>query len=195
MDERPGYVVPSGNLGNVVACLWARAMGLPVGPVHLAHNANRTVPEFLETGQWRPRASVATLASAMDVGNPSNMERLRWMHPEWRSLASEVSAVAVSDEQIRARIREDFQRTGACWCPHTATAAEVYARLPAEAKRERHWLIVATAHPAKFNEIVEPLIGRSIPVPPALEQLLELPSRSREVDADLDSLKSALELS
>jgi threonine synthase len=191
--ERPGYVVPSGNLGNVVACLWARAMGLPVGPVVLAHNANRTVPDFLETGEWRPRTSVATLASAMDVGNPSNMERLRWMHPEWRALASEVAAGAVSDEEIRGRIRADFQHSGVCWCPHTATAAEVYARLPEQARRERPWLIVATAHPAKFNEIVEPLVGRDVPVPPALAALLELPSQSREIDADLDSLKSALE--
>ena len=83
-DERqaPGFVVPSGNLGNVVACIWAREMGLPVGPIELAHNANVTVPRFLDTGQWRPQPSVATLASAMDVGNPSNMERLENLHPD-----------------------------------------------------------------------------------------------------------------
>lgn len=188
----PGYVVPSGNLGNVVACLWARAMGLPIGPVVLAHNANRTVPDFLETGEWRPRESVATLASAMDVGNPSNMERLRWMHPEWSVLAGQVSAFTVGDDEIRERIRADFQRTGSCWCPHTATAAEVYERLPAEDRHARHWLLVATAHPAKFAEIVEPLVGHEVPVPAALAELLDLPSQSREVSADLDSLKSAM---
>jgi hypothetical protein len=80
----PGFVVPSGNLGNVVACLWARTMGLPIGPIELAHNANLTVPHYLVTGEWRPQASVATLASAMDVGNPSNMERLQNLHPDWR---------------------------------------------------------------------------------------------------------------
>jgi threonine synthase len=188
----PGYVVPSGNLGNVVACLWARAMGLPIGPVVLAHNANRTVPDFLETGEWQPRESVATLASAMDVGNPSNMERLRWMHPEWQVLSGQVCAFTVDDDGIRKRIEADYRRTGACWCPHTATAAEVYARLPAEDRRARHWLLVATAHPAKFAEIVEPLIGHEVPVPPALAELLDLPSHSREVGADLDALKSAL---
>jgi len=190
--EKPGFVVPSGNLGNVVACLWARAMGLPVGPVVLAHNANRTVPDFLQTGEWAPRASVATVASAMDVGNPSNMERLRWMHPDWRALAREVTAHTVPDDDIRRRIREDFRRTGACWCPHTAAAAEVLARLPEETRRGRHWVIVATAHPAKFNEIVEPLIGRPVPVPPALAELLDLPSHRIEVGADLDALRSAL---
>src|SRR6185437_4644571 len=75
--DRASFVIPSGNLGNAVACIWARRLGLPVADIVLAHNANRTVPDFLATGDWHPRASVATLASAMDVGNPSNMERLR----------------------------------------------------------------------------------------------------------------------
>ncbi len=127
--ERPGFVVPSGNLGNVVACLWARTMGLPIGPIELAHNANLAVPEYLRTGDWRPRPSVATLASAMDVGNPSNMERLRSLYPEWHELARQVRAHTVTDEQIRERIAVDFRRLGECWCPHTATAAHVYAGL------------------------------------------------------------------
>jgi threonine synthase len=120
------------------------------------------------------------------------MERLRWMHPDWRALAREVTAHTVPDADIRRRIREDFRRTGACWCPHTAAAAEVLARLPEETRRGRHWVIVATAHPAKFNEIVEPLIGRPVPVPPALAELLDLPSHRIEVGADLDALRSAL---
>src|SRR5580704_7455327 len=79
--ERACFVIPSGNLGNAVACLWARQVGLPIGDVVLAHNANRTVPEYLASGQWQPRPSVATLASAMDVGDPSNTERLRALFP------------------------------------------------------------------------------------------------------------------
>jgi threonine synthase len=190
--ERPGYIVPSGNLGNVVACVWARAMGLPIGPVELAHNANLTVKDFLGTGQWCPRPSVATLASAMDVGNPSNMERLRAMHPDWQELADQLRAHTVSDDRIRARIVEDDRRLGECWCPHTATAAEVYATLPEARRSDRHWVLVATAHPAKFNEIVEPLVGRSLPVPAALGDLLELPSRFDEIEPDLGALKAAL---
>jgi len=191
--QAPGFVVPSGNLGNVVACIWARAMGLPIGPIELAHNANLTVPHYLETGQWRPQPSVATLASAMDVGNPSNMERLESLHPDWRELARQVRAHTVSDEGIRARIAADSQRLGETWCPHTAVAAEVYASLPPPLRNERHWVLVATAHPAKFNEIVEPLVGGPVPVPAALEELLELPSSFEQITPDLDALKSVLQ--
>ncbi|MBP6514390.1 MAG: threonine synthase [Steroidobacteraceae bacterium] len=188
----PGYVIPSGNLGNVLACLWARRSGLPVGEVVLAHNANRAVVEFLATGEWQPRPSVATLASAMDVGNPSNMERLRVLHPEWRDLAVQVSAYSVDDDAIRTRIAGDFTVLGETWCPHTATAAEVYARLPADSRRALHWVLVATAHAAKFREIVEPLIGEEVELPPALAGLLALPAHHDTLPAELDALRDYL---
>jgi len=73
----PNFIIPTGNLGNALACVWAREAGLPIGDIVLASNANLTVPEYLASGEWRPRPSTPTLASAMDVGNPSNMERLR----------------------------------------------------------------------------------------------------------------------
>ena len=91
--EPASFIVPSGNLGNALACLWARRMGLPIAEVVLAHNANRTVPDYLDSGDWRPRASVATLASAMDVGDPSNMERLRALYPGLAELRTAVSAL------------------------------------------------------------------------------------------------------
>ena len=190
--REPGFIVPSGNLGNVVACIWARTMGLPIGPVELALNANRTVADFLESGEWRPRQSVATLASAMDVGNPSNMERLRVLHPDWHDLSGQLRAHPVSDEEIRERIRTDYRQLGELWCPHTATAAEVYARLPEDQRRERHWVLVATAHPAKFNDIVAPLVGTEPPLPEALSRLLDRPSTFEEIDPELDALKAAL---
>jgi len=122
--EPASFIVPSGNLGNALACLWARRVGLPIGEVLLAHNANRTVPDFLASGVWRPRPSIATLASAMDVGDPSNMERLRALYPQLEELRGALSACAVSDAEIRARIRAGFGAYGQMWCPHTATAAE-----------------------------------------------------------------------
>jgi len=186
------FIVPSGNLGNVLACVWARRVGLPIGELVLAFNANRTVPDFLASGEWRPRASVATLASAMDVGNPSNMERLRHLHPEWRELAGAVSAVSVSDQAIRARIAGDAARLGEVWCPHTATAAEAYAGLTAAQRAAGPWVLVATAHPAKFPETVEPLIGRAVPVPPALARLLALPRQVTEIPATLAALAAVL---
>ena len=191
--ERASFIVPSGNLGNALACLWARRIGLPIGEVVLAHNANRTVPDFLASGEWRPRPSVATLASAMDVGDPSNMERLRALHAGIEELRAAVSAVSVSDDEIRARIVAGYRLFGQIWCPHTATAAEAWARLPPEARRERRWVLAATAHPAKFREIVEPLIGRTVPVPETLAKLFARPAQCVEIDADGRALRALLE--
>jgi threonine synthase len=189
--RKPNYIVPSGNLGNVAACLWARAAGLPIGEVVLATNANLAVSDYLRTGEWQPRASLATLASAMDVGNPSNMERLRWLFPGVERLRGQFSAYPVSDEEIRAAIRRDYRELGQTWCPHTATAAHVYRHLPA-GKREERWVLVATAHPAKFNDVVEPLIGAGVPVPPALAELLSLPALERDISPSLDALRAIL---
>jgi threonine synthase len=192
-DTPASIIVPSGNLGNAVACVWARAMGLPIAEIVLAHNANRTVPDYFESGRWQPRASVATLASAMDVGDPSNAERLRNFYPDLDVMRQELAAVSISDDQIRARIRADFSTYGRVWCPHTAVAAEAYAELPQELRRARHWVIVATAHPAKFNEIVEPLIGGAVAIPPNLAALLKLPRQVTELDADFESFRAYLD--
>ena len=159
----------------------------------LAHNANRTVPDFLASGAWQPRPSVATLASAMDVGDPSNMERLRALHPQLEDLRGAVSACSVSDAEIRARIRAGFREYGQMWCPHTATAAEVWERLSPARRRERRWVLVSTAHAAKFREIVEPLIGHEIPVPETLARLFARPAQYIEIDATLAALRRALQ--
>jgi len=187
------YVIPAGNLGNAFAAVWARALGFPIERIVLAHNANRTVPDFLQTGLWQPRASIPTLASAMDVGNPSNMERVRSFFPSPREISEQLSAHSIDDATIRARIKEDFMQYGREWCPHTATAAEVYARLSEAERREHPWVLVATAHPAKFNEIVEPIIGRTLPVPPSLGRLLSLPQIRLDIAPSLPALAAALE--
>jgi threonine synthase len=186
------FVIPSGNLGNATACIWARRLGAPIGDVLLAHNANRTVPDYLETGRYRPRPSVATLASAMDVGTPSNLERLTALFPDAASLGGALSAVSVDDAAIAARIGADYLRYGRVWCPHTAAAAEGYARLPQAHRSGRQWVLVSTAHPAKFREIVEPLVGARIGVPENLARLFERPSRFREVEPTLAALRAEL---
>jgi threonine synthase len=191
--SEPSYIIPAGNLGNAFAAMWARGMGFPIGRIVLAHNRNRTVPDFLRTGVWEPRASVATLASAMDVGNPSNMERVRALYPSIDGIREHLSAESVDDATIRARIGEDFMRYGREWCPHTATAAEIYARLPSAERRAHPWVIVATAHPAKFNEIVEPIIGKQVSVPESLARLLALPQHFKDLPPTLGALAAALE--
>jgi threonine synthase len=190
---KASYIIPAGNLGNAFAALWARALGFPIARLVLAHNANRTVPDFLETGDWRPRPSIPTLASAMDVGNPSNMERIHALYPTFASIGEQLSADSVDDATIRRRIGEDFMQYGREWCPHTATAAEVYSRLSARERGDHPWVLVATAHPAKFNDVVEPIIGKPVEVPEALRRLLRLPQHFLDLPATLPAVGAALE--
>jgi threonine synthase len=190
--ERASFVIPSGNLGNATGCVWARQLGAPIDAIVLAHNVNRTVPDFINEGMLRPKASVATLSSAMDVGNPSNLERLISLFPDAARLRAAVSAVSIDDEATRERIRSDLKQYGHVWCPHTAVAAEAFARLSAAQRATGRWVLVATAHPAKFRETVEPLIGRTLPVPENLARLFDRPSKFDEIAATLDELKRAL---
>ncbi|MCU0682185.1 MAG: threonine synthase [Polyangiaceae bacterium] len=192
---RPSFVVPSGNLGNALACVWARAAGAPIGELVLATNANAVVPNFLHTGRYEPRPSVATLASAMDVGDPSNLERLRHRAPGPEALAVEIAAAdAVDDDAIRLRIGRAARELDHVFCPHTAAAAEVYARLPEARRAATRWVIVSTAHPAKFETVVEPLVGHAVEVPEPLARLLDRTPVEREIDATLDELRAALEV-
>ncbi|NBC21959.1 MAG: threonine synthase [Gammaproteobacteria bacterium] len=191
--EPSSVIVPTGNLGNGLAAVLARAMGLPIGDVIFATNANRTIADYLEEGEYRPRASVPTLASAMDVGDPSNMERLRNLFGEADRLRGTVEARVVEDEIIREQVRRDYERHGLIECPHTATAMHVWETLPEERRTARHWIAVATAHAAKFPEVVEPLIGTRVPVPEALAELLALPAHYREIPPELAALGRALD--
>ncbi len=187
------FIVPAGNLGNALACIWARAMGMPIGAIILATNANRTIPDFLATGDWQPRPSIQTLASAMDVGDPSNMERLRHLIPDFGELRGSVEAYPVEDEAIRQQIAKDYGRLGRIWCPHTATAAWAYDQLPQARRTGEPWIIVATAHPAKFDTIVEDIIDASVPVPPELAALLELPAHCEALEPHASSLARVLD--
>lgn len=194
------FVVPTGNLGNGLACVLARAMGLPIGDIVFATNANRTLPDYLATGVYEARDSIATLASAMDVGDPSNLERLRKLFGEADALGDQVTAMSVSDREIERRIAQDAGRLDRVWCPHSATAMHVYDTLPIAVRSDRHWAVVATAHPAKFDTVVEPLIeslggsavGRHLEPPPALAALLERPARYVEIEPTLDAFAAAL---
>jgi threonine synthase len=191
--QAPSFIVPTGNLGNGFACVLAKHAGLPIDRVILATNANTTIADFLATGQWLPRPTIATLASAMDVGNPSNMERLRDVCDGVDEMREEVRAIPVTDDEIRAAIREEFRRHRLPWCPHTATGLHVYRHhLSAAEQRERHWIVVATAHPAKFDTIVEPLVGVPVEPPAELLRLLTLPARFASINPQLSELASHL---
>ena len=184
---RPGFIIPTGNLGNAVAAFWALKMGLPLRQIILATNANRAIPNYLASGSWKPQPTIATLANAMDVGNPSNMERLLHLYPEVWELRSIAQAFSVSDDEIGATIAHGSSGWQQIWCPHTATAVHVRESLATP-----HWIIVATAHPAKFDSVVEPLIGKPLAVPSSLTKLLEKPSHFEEIDPEFEALAKAL---
>jgi len=189
--QKLNFVIPTGNLGNGQACVWAKTMGFPIGKIVFATNENRPIPDYLETGDWSPGASIATLASAMDVGNPSNMERLRDMLPGVELMREAVSAYSVSDENIRQQISRDELARGETWCPHTATAAYVYDSF-SESDKAQSWALVATAHPAKFETIVEPLVGHPVEIPEALARLLDLPNHVSDIEPVLEALIDAV---
>ncbi len=185
------FAIPTGNLGNALACLWTRALGLPIGDIALATNANRVLPDFLASGEYRPQRSIATLANAMDVGAPSNLERLRRFYPDHAALHAAVSAQSFDDDEIRRIIHDGERRYGQVFCPHTATAVALVERFR-EAGDTRPWIAVATAHPAKFNEIVEPLVGHPVEVPQGLAEILGRRPNAEPLANDYDALAAAL---
>lgn len=185
------FVVPTGNLGNALAGMLARACGLPIGRMALATNANRTLNDFFAGAEYTPRDSIATLANAMDVGNPSNFERLRWLYPDADALRREFAVETIDDETIRNTIRDRHTRFGEAFCPHTACAIRALEK-QRDHGTDGDWCAVATAHPAKFEGIVEPLIRQSVAVPPALAALLARPSHSQPLAADYTLLRTLL---
>ncbi|MDT5158171.1 MAG: threonine synthase [Acidobacteriota bacterium] len=184
---RPGLIIPTGNLGNAVAAFWARAAGLPIREIALATNANRAVPDYFSKGAWEAHATIRTLANAMDVGDPSNIERLLQLHPDVNELRRFARAFTVSDTEIARTIAGEAKRRGRIFDPHTAAAVHVRGRL-----KSPHWIVVATAHPAKFESIVEPLVQKTVDTPPALAELLDKPSVCEEIEPSLAALSDAL---
>jgi threonine synthase len=166
-------------------------MGLPIGQIRLACNANQTLPEFFAGDDYAPRQAVATLANAMDVGAPSNFERLRWTVPDTDELRRSLKAQSIGDRSISATISLHAREHGEVFCPHTATAMHVLDQLRA-AGDNAAWAVVATAHPAKFESVVEPLIGKPVAVPPALAAMLQRPASAEPMPAEDQALRAWL---
>lgn len=189
--RRLSFIVPTGNLGNAVAALMARAAGLPIGRILFATNRNHTIPDFIATGDYRARPSVATLANAMDVGDPSNVARLRFLLARDKELRAALGALAVDDATIKARIREGERAYGKVFCPHTACGIEMLENERRLGAKD-DLCVVATAHPAKFDDVVEPLVGHSVEAPEALKAMLERPANSDPLAPDPSKLKERL---
>ena len=196
--EPPVISVPSGNFGNLAAGVIAWRLGAPIARFSAPTTINDTVPRFLASGRVEPRPSVPTLANAMDVGNPSNLERLQWLFDgDVDAMRTLITSSAHSDDEVRSAIAELHDRFNYVADPHTAIAflgtrhlptlagelasygeTSPKRRLAAKAGEARASLFLSTAHPAKFREVVEPVIGRQVPLPDALAESL---SRRKDV--------------
>jgi len=185
----PVIAVPSGNFGNLCAGLLARAMGLPVKAFVAATNANTTVPEYLETGEYRPRASVATLSNAMDVGAPNNWERIEHLYAgDLDALRGVLRWGWQTDAETQGAIRE-LSAQGYLADPHAAVAYGVLAdRLGADETA----VFLGTAHPAKFLPVYEPL-GIAVPIPAPLAALADRPLLAREIPNEFGALLEEIE--
>ena len=195
------FATPSGNFGNLTAGLLAERAGLPVSRFVAATNANDIVPAYLATGRYEPRASIATIANAMDVGHPSNFERMRWLYgDDLDAMRRDITGCRFADDEVRAAIRRVYESRGYLLDPHSAIAYLGLVGQAGQAGRAaggvgpagQAGIFLATAHPAKFAEIVDPIVGRPTDKPAPLAQALARPRHIIRIESSLDAVKSAI---
>jgi threonine synthase len=188
----PIVSVPSGNFGNLTAGLIAKRIGLPVRRFVAATNVNDSVPVYLKSGHYEPRPSIPTVANAMDVGAPSNFERVQSLYgSDLAALRGDVDGYAYGDARVVAEIANVHRRHGYVLDPHSAIAwLAVQDALSQDP--EVQGVFLATAHPAKFREIVEPAIGQPVPLPPELAAALSRPRKSISMPAEYSALERFL---
>ena len=191
---RPRFCVPSGNFGNLTAGVYASWWGLPVDGFLAATNRNDVVPRYLDTGELNPHPSFATLSNAMDVGDPSNFERIlaRWDH-DHAAVRAHLRGCAVSDADTLATMRDVHRRDGRLVDPHTAVGIAAARRLRGSAAigDDRPLLVVlATADAGKFPETVRRATGVEPPIPPSLQELLARPKQATSLEPRLAALRA-----
>lgn len=191
-DREPIVAVPSGNFGNLTAGLMAKRLGLRVRRFVAATNVNDTVPQYLRSGKYQPKPSVRTVANAMDVGAPSNLERMQALYDhDLDALRRDVVGCAYDDARIVGEIGEVYRRHEYLLDPHSAVAwLALQDTLATEPDAEG--VFVATAHPGKFHEIVEPAIKRRVPLPRPLQDALGRPRHAVSMDVNYAELREFL---
>ena len=189
-EKRENLVVsvPSGNFGNLTAGLIAKTLGLPIKRFIAATNANDTVPRYLNSGNWSPNATVATLSNAMDVSRPNNWPRVEELFKRNGWALTELHSAAISDAQTEDTLRAMNQLGYLCE-PHGAVAYEV---LKQDLQAGETGLFLCTAHPAKFKESVERILDLTLPLPEALDKHNKLPLLSDEMENDFAQLRAYL---
>ena len=190
--------VPSGNFGNICSALFGHQMGLPIKRFIAANNANDIFYKYLQTGKYEPRASVQTLANAMDVGDPSNFARILNLYSENGQLTPEathhritnlISGATYKDEQIRKTMQQCYEETGYVLDPHGACG---YQALKDGLKPGEIGVFCETAHPAKFKEKVDNILGTDIEIPARLKAFMEGQKQSVEMSKEFADFKAYL---
>ncbi len=182
--------VPSGNFGNLCAGLFAQRMGLPIKRFVAANNSNDIFYQYLQTGEYAPRPSVQTIANAMDVGDPSNFARIIDLYGHsHEEICSRISGATYTDEQISDTVAEVYKRTGYLLDPHGACG---YRALAEGLQPGEQGVFLETAHPAKFRDTVEAIIGDTVEVPEKLQAFMRGTKQSVPMTAQFDDLKAYL---
>jgi threonine synthase len=182
--------VPSGNFGNITAGLFGKRMGLPIHRFIAANNRNDIFYQYLQTGKYNPRPSVATIANAMDVGDPSNFARVLALYNQSHdAIAAEISGATYTDEQIRATVKQVFDATGYLLDPHGACG---YRALSESLQPDETGVFLETAHPAKFLDTVQGIVGQTVEIPAKLQAFMQGTKQSVEMSKDFASFKSYL---
>ena len=186
------FSVPSGNFGNITAGLFAKAMGVPIKHFIAATNINDIFPKYLETAQFEPKASVSTIANAMDVGNPSNFARILHLYNHsHQAISKDISGYRYKDEDVKSVVKEVFEKTGYLLDPHGAIgymALKNYLE-----KNKGNGIFLETAHPAKFLETVEPIIGKKLEIPARLQKFIEGESKTPALNGKYEDFKNYLQ--
>ena len=188
--DRMVTCVPSGNFGNITAGLFGKRMGLPVTRFIAANNRNDIFFQYLQTGEYCPRPSVATVANAMDVGDPSNFARvLDLFGHSHKAICADISGATYTDEQICDTIRQTFARTGYLLDPHGACG---YRALAEGLRPGETGVFLETAHPAKFLDTVQAVVGQPVEVPAQLQAFMQGVKQSVAMTKDFASFKAYL---
>lgn len=182
------FSIPSGNFGNLTAGIIAKVLGLPIKRFIAATNENDTVPRFLSNGQWQPKTTVATLSNAMDVSEPNNWPRIQHMMDLGWFESTLLSSIMIDEDSSQLGVKQLYQKDYVSE-PHGAIA---YKALKHGLEPQEIGVFLGTAHPAKFKESVENILGELIPLPKELAEVVGMPILSTTMDADFDKLKAYL---
>lgn len=187
------FCVPSGNFGNICGGLIAKKMGLPVEKFVAATNANDIVPHYLESGLFEAKPSVATISNAMDVGNPSNFPRMIALFDnDYNKVIENIVGKTYSDDETKVAMKEVYDKHGYVMCPHTAVAYLGLSDYLKESGSEANGVLLSTAHPAKFDDVVDPILNTQIAMPAHLKEISEREKVAIPMTNEFEAFKAYL---